>query len=67
MELVEAEEAMGEDDRVLRGFCRGLDVSGGEWHLTHGIWRGSWRNRPLLWGQGPGFEDLGVHGVDSTR
>ena len=25
MKLVEAEEAMGEDDGVLGGFCRGLD------------------------------------------
>lgn len=65
MKLVEAEEAMGEDDGVLGLLCRNLDVVPRENDMrTHGIWRGWWRNRPLLWDQGLRPEDLGSRGVE---
>lgn len=68
MELVEAEEAMGEDDGIEGGSCRGLDgVSAAGTMKTHGIWRGFWHSHPLLWGQGLRFEDLEIDGVERIR
>ena len=70
MELVEAEEAVGEDDVVERGSCSGLEwgvEAGGFDEDTHGIWRGFGHSRLLSWGRGLRVEGLGSHGVELTR
>lgn len=69
MELVKAEEAMGEDDGVEGRSCRGLESvsAAGTMMKTHCIWRGFGHSHPLLWGQGLRFEDLEIADVERIR
>lgn len=77
VELVEAEEAVGEDDGVEGGSWSGLDggflfcgegaTVGMMVRETHGIWRGFGHSHPLLWGPDLKFEDREIAGGERIR